>query len=117
MRHEGNNCTFSCDPGCILEENVTNEICENIGSGYETSLFCVPLNCTDLIGGVRYDNTTVTPSSCGLQYQSQCTVSCDEGYTGGDVTYLCNITSDPTVVDWVPIGEVDVMCERGLLNS
>ena len=50
-----------------------------------------------------------------MTYQSQCTVSCDEGFTGDDVTYLCNVTSDPTMVDWVPIGGVGVMCERGLL--
>ena len=50
-----------------------------------------------------------------MTYQSQCTVSCDEGFTGDDITYLCNVTSDPTMVDWVPIGGVDVMCERGLL--
>ena len=54
-------------------------------------------------------------SPCELQYQSQCTVSCDEGFTGDNVTYLCNITNDPTMVDWVPIGGVHVMCERGLL--
>ena len=53
-------------------------------------------------------------SSCDMTYQSQCTVSCDEGFIGDDVTYLCNVTSDPTMVDWVPIGGVDVMCERGL---
>ena len=58
----------------------------------------------------------VLSPSCGLQYQSQSTVSCDEGFTGDDVTYLCNVTSDLTMVDWVPIGGVDVMCERGLLS-
>ena len=47
--------------------------------------------------------------SCSLVYQSQCTLSRDEGFTGEDVTYLCNVTSDPTMVDWVPIGVVDVM--------
>ena len=58
----------------------------------------------------------LTSSSCDVMtYQSQCTVSCDEGFNGDDVTYLCNATSDPTMVDWAPIGGVDVMCERGLL--
>ena len=59
----------------------------------------------------------IVPSSCDMTYQSQCTVSCDDGFTGDDVTYLCNVTSDPTMVDWVPIGGLDVMCERGLLIS
>ena len=57
----------------------------------------------------------ITSPSCDMTYQSQCTVSCDEGFTGDDVTYLCNVTSDPTMVDWVPIGGAGVMCERGLL--
>ena len=52
-------------------------------------------------------------------YQSQCTISRDESFTGDDNTYLCNITSDHnhTMVDWVSIGgvDVDVMCERSLL--
>ena len=59
----------------------------------------------------------IVPSLCDMTYQSQCTVSCDEGFTGDNVTYLCNVTSDPTMVDWVPIGGEDVMCERGLLIS
>ena len=73
---------------------------------------CVAVSCVSI--GMLSDGA-VPSSSCGLQYQSQCTVSCDEGYTGEDVTYLCNVTSDPSMVDWVPLGGVDVMCERGLL--
>ena len=37
----------------------------------------------------------------------QCTVSCIEGFTGDDVTYLCNVTSDPIMVDWVPISNTE----------
>ena len=54
--------------------------------------------------------------SCPLQYQSQCTVSCDEGFTGDDVTYLCNATSDLMAVTWIPIGGIDIMCKRGFLE-
>ena len=42
--------------------------------------------------------------------QSNCTISCDEGFTGDDVTYLCNITTD----DCVPVGGQEIMCEEGL---
>jgi len=111
MGLEGDNCTFLCDPGCVLKENSTIESCENIGSGSGALPSCVPLNCTDLNAVLGHG---IIPSSCGLQYQSRCTVSCDEGFTGDDVTYLCNVTSDPTVVDWIPIGGVDVICQRGL---
>ena len=116
IEHEGDNCTFSCDPGCILKGNITSDVCdhENTGSGSVALPICAPLNCTDLNEVLGYNDTIL---SCALQYQSQCTVSCDEGFTGNDVTYLCNVTSDPTMVDWVPIGEVDVMCERGLLAN
>ena len=104
-------CTFSCNAGYELQgsNNVTCLANQSWSGG---DPICVALNCNNrvLAGGV-----IVIPSSCGLQYQSQCTVSCDEDFTGDDVTYLCNVTSDPTMVDWVPIGGVDVMCERGLL--
>ena len=75
----------------------------------------MPLNCPDR-SGMLGEGIVVIPSlSCALQYQSQCTASCDQGFTGNNVTYLCNVTSDPTMVDWVPIGGVGVMCARGLL--
>ena len=120
MGYKGDNCTILCNPGCIYEGNVTSEVCENTGSGSESeaSIFCVPLNCTNLNAQLGYDDitSTVISSSCGLQYQSQCIASCDEGFTGDNVTYVCNVTSDSTMVDWVPIGGLDVMCDRGLFN-
>ena len=112
MGVEGDNCTFSCDRSYILQGSVTSGTCENTGSWSGGLPSCVPLNCTNRVRGLR--NDVMQSPSCGLAYQSQCTVSCDEGFTGDDVTYLCNVTSDPTIVDWVPIGGVDVMCERGL---
>ena len=72
---------------------------------------CVPLNCSEDDLPIPANATVLQLPSCGPAYQSQCTVSCDEGFTGDDVIYLCNVTSDPTMVDWVPIGGgVDVMC-------
>ena len=118
-----NNCTFSCDPGYMLQGSVTSETCENSesgdgglpssGSGSARLPPCVPLNYANIIEVL--EDGIQSSSSCGQQYQSQCTVSCDDGFTGDDVTYLCNVTNDPTMVDWVPIGGLDVMCERGLL--
>ena len=110
-------CTFSCNAGYELQGSNNGTCLANQSwSGGLPS--CVPLNCTDRYNtGMLPGGVTVTElPSCGLTYQSQCTVSCDEGFTGDDVTYLCNVTSDPTMVDWVPIGGVDVMCERGLLR-
>ena len=114
MGLEGNDCTFSCDPGYMLQGSVTSGTCENTGSWSGGLPSCVPLNCTNRTGMLPHGTTIVMSSSCGLQYQSQCTVSCDEGFTGDDVTYLCNVTSDPTMVDWVPIGGMNISCERGL---
>ena len=111
---EGEDCTFSCDPGYMLQGSVSGT-CENTGSWSGGLPSCVLLSCADR-SGMLGDGVVVIPSSsCGLAYQSQCVASCDEGFTGDNVTYLCNVTSDPTMVDWVPIGGVDVMCERGLL--
>ena len=113
MAVEGDNCTFSCDPGYMLQGSVTSGTCENTGNWSEGLPSCVPLNCPDKSGLLPlFDAIQLPLCSRQLQYQSQCTVSCAEGFTGDDVTYLCNVTSDPTMVDWVPIGGVDVMCKR-----
>ena len=109
MELEGDTCTFSCDPGYMLQGSVTSGTCENTGNWSGGLPSCVPLNCTT---STLPDGVIPSPS-CSLVYQSQCTLSCDEGFTGDDVTYLCNATSDPTMVDWVPIGGVSAMCERG----
>ena len=104
-------CTFSCNAGYKLQgSNNGNCLANQSWSGGDP--ICVALNCTSRV--LADSVIVISSSSCGLAYQSQCTVSCDEGFTGDDVTYLCNVTSDPTMVDWVPIGGVDVMCERGL---
>ena len=115
MGVEGDSCTFSCDPGYMLQGSVTSGTCENTGIWSGGLPSCVPLNCSQGNLPVPANAIVLQSPSCGLAYQSQCTVSCDEGFTGDDVTYLCNVTSDPTMVDWVPIGGVDVTCERGLL--
>ena len=116
MADEGDNCTFSCDPGYMLQGSVTSGTCENTGSWSGGLPSCVPLNCTVRNTRLAYLNAIPSSSCSSRQYRSQCTVSCDEGFTGDDVTYLCNVTSDPTIVGWVPIGGVHVMCERGLLG-
>ena len=118
MGLEGDNCTFSCDPGYMLQGSVTSGTCENTGSWNEGGLpSCVPLNCSEDNLPIPANATVLQLPSCGLAYQSQCTVSCDEGFTGDDVTYLCNVTSDPTMVDWTVINNTGMnhMCQRGLL--
>ena len=110
----GNSCNFSCDPGYMLQGSVTSGTCENNGSWSEGLPSCVPLNCSEDNLPIPANATVLQLPSCDLVYQSQCTASCDEGFTGDDVIYSCNVTSDPTMVDWVPISGVDVMCERGL---
>ena len=107
------NCTFSCNAGYELQGS-NNGTCLANQSWSGGDSICEPLRCFDVTMVADTDGT-LTLSSCDMMYQSQCTVSCDDGFTGDDVTYLCNVTSDPTMVDWVPIGAVDVMCARGLL--
>ena len=116
MGVEGDNCTFSCDPGYMLQGSVTSGTCENTGSWSGGLPSCVPLNCSGHNLPVPANAIVLQLPSCGLAYQSQCTVSCNEGFTGDDVTYLCNVTSDPTMVNWVLIHGLGTMtCERGLL--
>ena len=117
MGVEGDNCTFSCDPGYMLQRNITSGNHQNAGSWSRGLPSCVPLNyCSQDNLPVPANAVVLNSSSCGLAYQSQCTVSCNEGFTGDDVTYLCNVTSDPTMVDWVAINgtKMNRMCQRGV---
>ena len=100
---------ISCDPGHMLQGSGISEVCQNSGSNSGGIPSCAPLNCSNIAPA----NATILPPCNNLTYH--CNTSCNEGFTGDDVTYLCNVTSDPTMVDWVPIGGGDVMCERGLL--
>ena len=110
MESEGNDT--SCDPDYI---NITSEICENNATWSGELPPCIPLNCSNTSLPVPANGAVLQLPSCGLAYQSQCAVSCDEGFTGDNVTYLCNVTSDPTMVDWVPINNTitNLTCSRG----
>ena len=72
----------------MLQGSVTSGTCENTGRWSGGLPSCVPLNCSRdpeiLVNGV----TMIQTPSCGLQYRSQCTVSCDEGFTG-DKSLTC----------------------------
>ena len=43
--------------------------------------------------------------SCGVAHQSQCTLSCKEGFTGDNITYMCNVTSENSTMahEWTII--------------
>ena len=43
--------------------------------------------------------------------QQSCNVSCDDGFIGDNVMYLCNDTSNCCT----PIGDQEIVCKRGLL--
>jgi len=108
---EGESCNILCHPGYMLQGGFGSGMCESTGSWSGGELVCVPLNCSDRSMTLPEGVNIIDAPSCGLTYQSQCTLSCDDGFTGNNVTYTCNVTS-PTMVDWVPIGG-DVMCTRG----
>ena len=105
-------CTFSCNAGYELQGSNNGTCLANLSWNGGN-----PICRTQRCSGVTMVADNIIASSCDMTYQSQCNVSCDEGFTGDDVAYLCNVTSDPTMVDWVPIGGVDVMCERGLFDK
>ena len=104
-------CTFSCNPGYVLQ-GPSNRTCLANQSWSDGNPVCLPLHCST---SPTVASGSLVEQSCTTQYQSECTVSCDTGFIGADVSYLCNITDDSTLVDWVPIGRRGVICERGLL--
>ena len=118
MGLEGEYCNFSCDPGYMLQGSATSGTCENNGSWSGGLPFCIPLNCSEDNLPVPANAAVLQLPSCDLDYRSQCTISCNEGFTGDDVTYLCNVTSNPTMVDWMLINSgmeifMNQICQRG----
>ena len=104
------NCTFSCNPGYELQ-GASNGTCLADQSWSEGDPICVALNCST---SPPVDNSQLQ-LPCDTQYQSTCTVLCDQGYTrdATNVTYLCNITMD--MVKWKIIGQAS--CERGTYEN
>ena len=110
----GNNCTFSCDPGYMLQGNVTSRMCKSSGNWSGGLPSCEPLRCPDRTGLVLNGGHRVP--SCQLEYQSQCTASCDEGFAGDNITYMCRLRINPIRVAWTVIDGGNTVCERGMLN-
>ena len=108
MAHNGENCTFKCNPGYRLVGNV-NGSCTHNGWSNEPSN-CEPRMCNRR--GINRRNTML-PSPCTRQYQSNCTLSCKDGFIGDNVTYMCRLSSNNNSVIWVPINGAEIMCERG----
>ena len=101
-------CTFSCNGGYELQ-GPNNGTCLANQSWSGGDPICVALNCST---SPPLDNSQLQ-SSCDTQYQSTCTVICNEGYTRDNVTsvtYLCNVTMDPNTVEWVAMNRAS--CQR-----
>ena len=115
---EGDNCSFSCDPGYTLQGNINDGTCKSTGNWSGGLPNCIPLNCSTEDIPVSNGAIVLQSPSCDPMYQSQCVVSCDTGYTGNNVTYLCNVTSNPTMVNWTTMNRVEMnhVCTRGLLS-
>ena len=101
-------CIFSCDSGYELQ-GPRNGTCLAVQSWSEGDPICVPFNCST---SPPLDNSQLQ-LPCDTQYQSTCTVFCDQGYTRlfASVTYLCDISGDPDVVQWIVLEGAS--CIRG----
>ena len=69
MGVEGDNCTFSCDPGYMLQGSVTSGTCENTGSWSGGLPSCVPLNCSVEKLPVPANVTVLELPSCSPEYR------------------------------------------------
>ena len=103
------NCTFFCNPGYELQ-GPSNGTCLADQSWSGGLPFCVPLNCST---SPPVDNSQLQ-LPCDTQYQSTCTATCNEGYTRDvtNITYLCNVTLNPNVVEWRVVDGAS--CLRGI---
>ena len=105
----GDSCTFSCNSGYELQ-GPENGICQVNHAWRGGQPSCVLLSCPDRI---IFPDGDVSYVRCRRTYLSQCRFYCIEGYMGEDVIYLCNVTSNPAVLDWIPIGGVHHSCHPG----
>ena len=112
----GDTCTFSCNPGYELQGAQTGT-CLNNHTWSGVPRTCVPLNCLDRITTSNTSFVSLVHSTCTRTYLSQCRVYCLVGYTGEDVIYVCNVTSNPDMLDWIPMGGVHSLCVRGMFNA
>ncbi|XP_065903131.1 sushi, von Willebrand factor type A, EGF and pentraxin domain-containing protein 1-like isoform X3 [Dysidea avara] len=126
----GDNCTFTCNTGYLLYGNVTNGTCEDSGNWSRGNPTCRRNSCPNHLTTLRTDkysqvveHTTIL-AGCGLEFQSTCNVSCDYGYTGNSITYLCNVTNTSGVLEWVPVDDAQphlmchiVHCNTTLING
>ena len=92
-------------------EETDNESCENRGNQCQGTGSPVP-ECRPIRRYLRGQRGNVQIQRCCRQQSNQsfCNVSCNEGFSGVNVTYLCNITAD----DCAPVNGQEIMCERGL---
>ena len=99
-------------PSCVPLNCNANNLPVPANATVLRSSSCVPLNCSE--DNLPMPDANATVLQCDPAYQSQCTVLCDEGFNGDNVTYLCNATSDSTMVDWVAINStVNHTCQGG----
>ena len=112
----GEICTFSCNTGYQLF-GAQNGTCLIDGTWSGGLSFCYALNCPQRIFISNDTYVSLVGSTCRQSYLSQCRLSCRDGFNGEDVVYLCNVTSDPAILGWIPIGGVHSVCVRGLLYN
>ena len=88
----------NCSGCCNLINNETVTCREN--------MTCTPCACLNITSYLRMEDINNVQAQCSQQL---CTVSCDEGYVGDDVPYMCNSSSN-----CIPTSGQAIMCERGL---
>jgi len=93
------------------EELKLEATCLAIQTWSEGLPSCVPCNCSNRISTPDH---IVDLQVCSLAYSTHSILSCSDGFVGY-IIYLCNLTRGSTALDWVPIGEVHLFCERGVL--
>ena len=93
-------------------EETNNENCVTRGKQCQRQRSQVPSECIPIRRYLMTRDRDDVQVQCCKQpsNQSNCTVSCNEGFTGDNVIYLCNTTDN----NCIPVGGQEIMCERGL---
>ena len=106
----GESCSFTCDPGYNFTAEFIIGSCLANGS-WSVVPTCVIVNCSTSPPLVN----SQLQLPCNTQYQSNCTATCDEGYTRDNITnvdYYCNVSIAADRVEWMAVNGAS--CQTGV---
>ena len=112
--YKGDTCSFTCDIGYKLSDGSSVQRCQSNGSWNESEASCKIRKCSKS----SLPQNSKLNRSCSNKYMKQCSLQCQEGFTGtGNSLYMCNISKGESSPSWKMAGDQPWNCSKGKINS